>query len=279
MFTTLVDTTLFGTRVVLDAYPTLLYSGAILGIALALLIARAHGLPLARSAVVFGAASLAAPVGARALHVFTDASRFAEDPSAAYQVALTGFGIYGGLIAAVVVSAVGARLAKVDVWRLADAAAPGIALALALAKLACFCEGCCHGVLTGGALGVGFPYGSPAHIAQLLDGSVGLLGSPLPVLPVQLFEVGGALVLGVLAWVLADRLPDGVAFLGLAAGFSAVRLLVLQYRWVEPNFSGPGWFYPALYVGVIAVCSVLIGWRFAVIRSGVAPTETPAAVG
>jgi len=262
VLTTLVDVRPLGVHVVLDAYPTLLYGGALLGIFVALAVAGVRGLPVARAAAVLAAAAIAVPVGARAMHVFTDITLFADDPASALSLSLTGFGIYGGLTAAVVAAAVGALIAHIDLWRLADAAAPGVALGLTLAKLGCYCEGCCHGVVTRGPFGAVFPTASPAHVAQIIDGSVSFMGAPLPVYPTQLYEAGGAFVLGILALVLARWLPDGVAFLGLAAGFSAVRLAVLRYRWIEPSFSAPGWFYPALYGAIIALCIAFIAARW-----------------
>ncbi len=210
----------------------------------------------------------AVPLGARLLHVATFAPLFREDPAAALDSGASGLALYGGLTAAVIVAAVAARLLRVDLWRLADAAAPGIALGIAFAKVGCYCAGCCHGVATQGPLGVVFPLGSPAHGAQLLAGTAGILGPVPPVLPTQLFEVGAALVIGAVAFALGSRAPSGVAFLVTAAGFSAVRLALHPLRWIEDGFGAPGWLYPGIYVAVIVVCAVLAVWRYIGSRAG-----------
>lgn len=257
----LLDIMLGGVHVRADAYAVFLWAGALAGLALALVLVRVRGLPFARSAAVLLAAAAAIPLGARVLHVLTDLPLFAEAGGDAFEVGLSGFALYGGLLLAIEVAVAGAWLARVDLWRLADAAAPGIGLGIALAKLGCFCEGCCQGTVTDGPFGVVFPLGSAAHGAQLLNGAANLLGPVAPVVPVQLIEVVGALSIGVLALLVPRWAPDGVAFLTLAAGYSAVRLIVLPMRWLEPTFIAPSWFYPVLYLGIIGVCVALIGVR------------------
>jgi phosphatidylglycerol:prolipoprotein diacylglycerol transferase len=262
VWTTLLDTHWLGTQVVLDAYRTLMGAGALLGVYLALWLARRRGLPVGRSAAVLLLAATAIPVGARALVVATDPGRFAADPGAMFQWRLVDFGLYGGLLAAVVVGPLAARALRVDLWRLADAAAPGIALGIAMARFGCFCEGCCFGVASDGPLAVTFPLASPAHAAQLIEGTAGLLGPVTPVLPTQLFEAAGALtcVVLVLGLLRVRNLPHGVAFLAMAGGFTIVRLVVWPLRWVEPEFIAPVWTYPAMYGVLLLVCGwVLVG--------------------
>lgn len=272
MLTTLFDGRVLGVRVVLDAYPTMLWAGALGGIAIALLLARTRGLALARAFAVLASAAVSIPIGARALQFATDPSLFLDGAGNLFALSLSGFALYGGLIVAVVVGAVLARVLRVDLWRLADAAAPGIAFGLVCARIGCFCEGCCQGIVTSGPLGVAFPTGSPAHAAQMLAGTSSLLGSVRPVYATQLLEGGGALVFGVLAWWLGSRserggrVASGVAFLTLAAGFSAVRWAVYPLRWVESAFVAPRWTYPVLYAGLIALCVGLAVLRTARLR-------------
>lgn len=258
MRSTLLAFEFLGTPFVLDAYGTMLRLGAVAGIALALLLARSRGLPVARSFAVLTAAAVSVPLGARVLSALTEPGLFAEEPGLLTSTSLRGFALYGGLALAAVVGALGARVARVDLWRLADAAAPGIALGLVAARLGCYCEGCCHGIETSGPLGVVFPLGSPVHAVQMLDGTTGLLGPIHPVLPTQLFEATGAALFGVLALWLGRHSASGVGFLTLAAGFSAVRWAVLPLRWIGPTFAAPDWFYPALYAAVVLVCGVLV---------------------
>ncbi|MFZ4579535.1 MAG: prolipoprotein diacylglyceryl transferase [Myxococcota bacterium] len=263
MWTTLLDTHWLGFDVELDAYGTFLNAGAVLGVLLALWLAHRRGLPVRRSAAVLLLAAAAIPVGARALVVTTDPGRFAADASLIFRPRLVDFALYGGLMAAVVVGPLAARALRVDLWRLADAAAPGIALGIAMARFGCFCEGCCFGVASDGPLAVTFPLASPAHAAQLIEGTAGLLGPVTPVLPTQLFEAAGALACGVLVLGLlrVQKLPKGVAFLALAGGFTIVRLGVYPLRWVEPEFIAPSWTYPVMYVVLLAVCLALLATR------------------
>ncbi|PKQ15299.1 MAG: hypothetical protein CVT67_10360 [Actinobacteria bacterium HGW-Actinobacteria-7] len=262
MHPVLLDTWFLGTRIVLDAYPTLILAGAVLGLGVAFALIRRRGLPTLRSSLVLLTAAVAVPLGGRLLFVVTEMPLFRSSLAPAFAPDFASFALYGGMTAAVVTAVIAARLASVDLWRLADAAAPGVALSIVLAKSGCFCEGCCHGVVTAGPLGIVFPLGSQAHGAQMMDGVTGVLGPVLPVMPTQLMEMAGAAVFGMLALWLAKRAPHGVAFLAFAGGFSAARLVVRPLRWIEPSFTGPGWFYPALYVGIIATCCALAVWRF-----------------
>lgn len=252
----LYDGVVLGSAVRLDAYATMLVLGGLTGLALSLLLAWRRGVPVGRSALVLVPALLAIPVGARILFVLTSPGLYSERPLDALRLELTGFSLYGGLVAAVVVAVVCARAQKVDVWPLADATAPGIALGVFLVRLGCFFDGCCFGRVTAGPFGVGFPIGSQAHAAQMLDGVAGFLGPISPVLPTQLMEGIGALVLGLVAMVASRRLASGSAFLLFAGGFSIVRLAVYPLRWIEPTFTAPTWFYPALYVSLAGLCTV-----------------------
>jgi phosphatidylglycerol:prolipoprotein diacylglycerol transferase len=273
VWTTLLDTQWLGLHVVLDAYRTCLYAGAGLGVLLALWLAHRRGLPVGRSAAVLLLAAAAIPVGARALVVATDPDRFVADPSLMFRLGLVDFALYGGLMAAVVVGPLAACALRVELWRLADSAAPGIALGIAMARFGCFCEGCCFGVASDGPLAVTFPLASPAHAAQLIEGTAGLLGPVTPVLPTQLFEATGALTCGllVLGLMQARKWPDGVAFLVIAGGVTIVRLAVFPQRWVEPEFVAPAWTYPVMYVVLLAVCLALLATRLQARR---APTVT-----
>ena len=273
MLPVLFDARIATVHVHLQSYTTLLAFGLIAGVALALAIAHARGLPLGRSAVVFTAAVVAAAFGARLLHVATFLPLFRDDPASALATGVSGLALYGGLTFAVIAAAMATRVLRVDLWRLSDAAAPGIALGIAIAKLGCFSAGCCHGYVTHGPLGVDFGLGSSAHAAQLLAGTVGLLGPVLPVLPVQLFEAAAALFVAVAAFVLGRRAPSGVAFLATAMGFSAARVVLQPLRWTEAGFGAPTWLYPALYAAVIVLSGVL-AWRRVLSYARSSPPES-----
>lgn len=87
---------------------------------------------------------------------------------------------YGGFLLAVACSAAYCRLVDLPGWQVADAVAPGLALAQGLGRVGCFLAGCCWGTPTGLPFGVTFR-SDLAH---------NLTGVPLQVRlhPTQLYE-------------------------------------------------------------------------------------------
>src|SRR5438105_4880613 len=110
-----------------------------------------------------------------------------------------GKSAYGGLVAGIGAAALAARLWRLPVGALFDAAAPGLATGAAIARVGCFLGGCCYGRPTASFLGVHFP-----------DGHLGRDGGAAVVLG-QLLEIGGGGPLGTWSRIGlgADRLLDG----------------------------------------------------------------------
>ena len=179
-----------------------------------------------------------------------------------------------------------ARLLRVDVWRLADAAAPAIGAGIVIMRLGCFANGCCFGKLTEGPTGVTFPPGSYAHFWELAHGYIKLFDVPLPVHPTQLYEAAGALVC-VAVWavvrrfsvpydVVSDmpsytsngtplRVPSGVPFLSFVAAFAVVRALNWTLRVPPDTLTEPGIYWP-IYAATVVMCVALVVVRFVVTR-------------
>ncbi|MCS6799396.1 MAG: prolipoprotein diacylglyceryl transferase, partial [Myxococcota bacterium] len=137
-----------------------------------------------------------------------------------------GLTYYGGLIAATIFAFRFLRRERMPVLRVADAAAPRIALGLFFGRIGCFLGGCCFGTRHDGSLGVRFPPWSPASEAQW---KAGLLRRPdlesLPVHPTQLYEAAGTLALAaLLAFGLHPRKRfDGMVLLAFLAGYAVLR--------------------------------------------------------
>jgi phosphatidylglycerol:prolipoprotein diacylglycerol transferase len=71
--------------------------------------------------------------------------------------------------------------------RMADCAAPGVAIGVAVGRVGCFLNGCCHGKVCDLPWGVAFPNGSHAWVRQLNAGLVSPeTASSLPVHPTQI---------------------------------------------------------------------------------------------
>jgi len=249
-----------GARTLVLSYEAAFWSAGVLAVAFGALAARLLGLPLARTAALLVCAALAVPIGARTLYVLEYPAFFSgPEPLNAFELSTAHFSLMGGVLLAAAVTLAGVRLLRLDLWRTADAVAPGLALGIAVMRTGCFFAGCCYGIVTRGPLGVEFPPGSVAHLMQLGGGAIGLFDAALPVYPTELFELAGALIAGALALVLlARRAPSGVPFLAAAALFAAVRWAVWPIRFYPDTFTGPSWEYPAIYASVIVILAALI---------------------
>ncbi|MDO9556253.1 MAG: prolipoprotein diacylglyceryl transferase [Coriobacteriia bacterium] len=244
----------------LRAYSTMIVLAAVAGVTVASLVAMRRGLPRRGVLAFFAGSALSLPVGARLLHIVLNPSIYADDPARAFSLKATGFALYGGLLLAALVGALIARRMRLDLWRLADAGVPGIALALVLVRAGCFMNGCCFGYVTQSPLGVTFPRGSLPHLWELGQGLVSIFGSPLPVHPAQLYEATGAVIALLIASILHKRSArDGVSFLVFVAMFSGVRWANWEVFRIHPSsFAAPDWFYPAVYGALILVCAGLV---------------------
>lgn len=250
-----------------SVYRVAFIASAVVTIALAVFLAVRAGTPARRALVVYGAAALALPLGARIWHIATNPSIYRETPSAAWSLDPTGFAMFGGVAAAALAGLVAALATRSDLWRLADAAAPALGVGVAIMRLGCFANGCCFGVPTDGPLGVTFPAGSYAHLWEMAHGYVDLFAAPLPVHPTQLYEGAGALACATIAGVLiARRAPAGAAFLAFVGLFALVRWGNWTLRAHPDTLADPGvywWLYPAVAIA----CAVLLWLRVGRARS------------
>jgi len=99
-------------------------------------------------------------VGGRGLFVLTHWSEYAADPLGILRLWEGGLMLYGGYVLAIVGGVIYVRRAKLPLWKVADAAAPAMALGIGIGRIGCFLNGCCFGVPTHAPWGVQFPPGS-----------------------------------------------------------------------------------------------------------------------
>lgn len=123
---------------------------------------------------------------------------------------------YGGFIAAVAASIWYARRSGLVLWRLADVAAPAVAIGHGIGRLGCFAAGCCYGIATDLPWGVTF--------TDTYSGT--LVGVPLniPLHPTQLYEATTNLLLGgFLIWLFGRRKFDGQVFWTYVLAYAVLR--------------------------------------------------------
>lgn len=143
-----------------------------------------------------------------------------------------GLAFYGGFIFASAFGLYYARKHKLGMWRMADLAAPWIAFGLALTRLGCFLNGCCHGKVTTQPWGVVFPDGSAVHDAQLKAELIKRWEHALPVHPAQLYLVALNLLtfFGLYFLVRPRKRFHGQVFAWLLIGKGVFRSLVEVWR-------------------------------------------------
>jgi phosphatidylglycerol:prolipoprotein diacylglycerol transferase len=127
-------------------------------------------------------------------------------------------------------------------WKMTDVAAPAVAIGIAIGRIGCYLNGCCHGAVCEWPWGLRFPAGSHAWVRQL---NAGLIApdSPisLPVHPTQLYaSLAGFMLLGLLLAHFRRRRQPG----------EVMAILMIVYpltRWPLEALRGDE---PALFAGM-----------------------------
>ncbi len=182
-------------------------------------------------------------IGARAGYVVSHPQDFAGDPLAIIRPPYAGLASHGAIAFGLAFLAWWCPRHRVPVWRLADATAPAILLAIILVRWGNFMNGELYGDPTALPWGIVFPGvpGGPRH-------------------PVQLYELAGTAL--ILAWVLraAARRPfDGFLFWSALVASSVLRFLLDLLRSDDRTTVFLTW-------GQMAAL-VLIGWGIAFLRA------------
>jgi len=175
---------------VIKSYAVLVTLGFLAGLAWMIRSGRRNGLdPGLISDLAFWAA-IGGILGARAVYIALDPTAGVLDFPKFWE---GGLSFHGALLGGGLAFWLFARRAGLSFLRLADLAAPGVALGQAIGRVGCFLNGCCYGLPTH------LPWG--ARFADLATGKP----TP-PVHPVQLYEMAGDLVIfGLLSMASAGR--------------------------------------------------------------------------
>lgn len=175
-------------------------------------------------------------VGGRGLFVLTHWSDYASDPVGVLRLWEGGLMLYGGYILAIAGAILYIRSRGLPLWRMADAAAPSMAIGIGIGRLGCFLNGCCFGTPSHVPWAVTFPAGSysayvypttPLHPSQLYLAFAGFALFFLllrldrgPRFDGWLFWTGVALDAALRFGIDFTRYYDGTSFLGKAWGLS-----------------------------------------------------------
>ena len=206
-------------------------------------------------------------VGSRMLYVITHIHYYSAKQQV-WEMKLSGFSMLGGLLLATVGCFAISKIIRIDFWRLTDLLAPGLAIAIALAKIGCFLNGCCFGTRSDLPWAVHFPYDSSVHKYYLQQAGekgifslTSMLGSP-GVHPVQLYEAMGAMIAALFAIViLIKQMSTGLASLSAAIIFIMTRSITFCFRAPIAMDETPVWTYPLIYIILLMANILLIRMR------------------
>ncbi|MGC3972502.1 MAG: prolipoprotein diacylglyceryl transferase [Pirellulales bacterium] len=165
------------TGIAIRGYGVMLLSGIVAGVGLTVWRARRVGVS---PEMIFNLALwvfVAGMVGARAFYVIEYWKSFQRESLGETIIGVLnmtqgGLVVFGGFLGAMAAFAGFAFKHKLPMFALADLAAPGMLLGLALGRIGCYCNGCCFGDTCAAPWAVEFPAGSPPHIRQVEQGKV-----------------------------------------------------------------------------------------------------------
>jgi len=168
----------------IHSYGLLLAVAFLVAIQIFIMRGKARGIPEDRLSSLSLLLLLLAIIGGRLLFVFTHWEDYAQDPLGILRLWEGGLMLYGGYFLAITGGIVYVRRAGLPVWRIADAAAPSMAIGVGIGRLGCFFNGCCFGLPTHLPWGIHFPPqsysnavfpGESLHLSQLYMAGAGFL--------------------------------------------------------------------------------------------------------
>ena len=184
-------------------------------------------------------------VGARGLFVLLELKQYAGSTASIVSVWRGGLSFHGGVIGAVIGTALFCRWRKARFAVLADVCTPALCLGYALTRIGCFLNGCCHGGPTTLPWGVVFP----ENIKDF----------PMPVQPTQLYASFGSLVLFFIvtrAWRHMHR--PGQLFPLYLFLYSAILRFLCEYTRAGAS-AEMSTFIPSLTVAQVACILIAVG--------------------
>jgi len=232
--------------------------GVVVGVVMAGFLARRAGIDedtvynMALALVVVGI------IGARAMYVLEHLGDFQDDPAEIFAIQTGGISIYGALIGGTLGAVAYAAWRRLPRWgMMADVAAIGAILGMAVGRVGCLINGDIFGKTTDWPIGLVYTHSdSPAY--PLYSG----LGLDLAQHPVTVYEILGDLVIfGLLLFVLRRFFKrDGMIFFSWAFLYAAMRFGISFLRGTEigggPEMTGV-WVGDDLVAGGLRVAQLI----------------------
>jgi phosphatidylglycerol:prolipoprotein diacylglycerol transferase len=168
--------------------------------------------------------------GARLFYVIFHLGEFKDNWTSSFnpfqsgQFGIQGLNMYGGIVAAVILSYLYIRKKNLPLWKIFDIFAPTIGIGLMFTRVGCFLNGCCFGIPTELPWGISFPEGSIPHY---------VFGTA-HIHPAQIYSsLYGLLLFVVLHWRLKHKIFDAQVVALLFMIESVFRYLIENVRYYE----------------------------------------------
>lgn len=268
MFPELID--LFGVKI--STYGVLVALGLIVAYFVALKLSKSEGIPPEKAESVFIYAAIFGIIGSRVAFVLEHPE---EIKSVIDIVALWkgGVSFLGGLAGGIIGALIAVKKNLLPLWKVADVAAPSLALAHAIGRLGCTSAGCCYGRPVPNAedvsIGIHFMKEFPFFYIVFPSGSVAPQGIPL--YPTQILEAGGNLLIFlVLLFLFKRKKFDGEVFSLYMLLYGAERFALEFYRGVTPPLPGIGLTWNQIATLLMMVTAVVL---FFLLRRASSPSQ------
>jgi len=162
-------------------------------------------------------------LGAKLVLLLGDFSYYLKNPKQLFWIARSGGVFQGGLFFGIIFALWYFRRKKIPTWKVADLAAPAVALGHGFGRIGCFMAGCCYGKECT------LPWGMTFHDPYAHD----LTGLPLnqSLHPVQIYEaILNFLNFAFLALLLRRKSFDGQVFPVYIINYSVIRYFTEFFR-------------------------------------------------
>lgn len=172
---------------------------------------------------------IGAIIGARFWQVFFyEWEYYLQNLAEVFMIWHGGLAIQGALVGAFLAGLIYTRVHRVNFWRLADIAAPGLILGQAIGRIACFLNGDAYGTPTGSNFGIVYPEGTPAYAAY---------GSQ-PLWPAEVWEGQWDMIVFAIILILSRwrKWPQGFLFLSYLILYSVGRFALDFLRGDGPHY-------------------------------------------
>ena len=202
-------------------------------------------------------------IGGRLGYVLTNLDYYMRNPMQILYFRQGGLSFLGGFFVAYFLCWLYVKRTKISFWKYADITTLSIAIGLGIARIGCFLNGCCFGVVSEN-YGIKFPslYMPPVYLQQLKDGLIASGSSyTLPVIPTQLYSsLYSFLIFFILLWMKKYKKYDGFLFLSFLILYSIARFTIEFFRFYESNYKVFNLLTitQAILVGVILVSLVFM---------------------